>query len=290
MYLIVQDAYPHNNRLRVFPLSTHKSRLGMARVRLGLFLMGWCVSNTTFGQDLPMIPPIMEDIRTLSGPRFHGRQAGTAGGEQAANFVLQRFETLGLHPAFTTDKMESSRQWKQQSSMTTSQILGPVHLAFFPVGPSIGQSPLLAIPGKDFLPTFDSPSVNLTTPVVFVGYGIVDPARGIQDYQGGNVQNRVVLALRGKPPTYEPWITQKEKAQTAKDHGAAGLITLTGPILSPYESRKGLGQTPLAIYASDPETRPIPGAWLDGKLGEKLFESLGLSLQHIKRRAMSRTP
>ena len=256
--------------------------MSTAHVRLGLFLIGLCISNTTFGQELPLISHIMEDIRTLSGPRYQGRQTGTAGGELAANFVVQRFQTLGLLPALPTAKMESSGQWRQQSSVTVSQIVGPVHLDFFPAVPSTGQTPLLAIPGKDFLPTFDSPSVNLTTPVVFVGYGIVDPARGIHDYEGVNVQNRLVIALRGKPPSYGPWITQEEKIQTAKDHGAAGLITLTGPILNPYESRKGLGQTPLASYSSDPEIRSIPGVWLNGKLGEHLFHSIGLSLQQMQ--------
>ena len=281
MFLIVKYTYPHSNRLRVSPPSIHRKRIGPSRLRLGLFLIGFGVSSISFGNELPLISHIMEDIRILSGPRFQGRQAGTAGGEQAANFVVQRFQTLGLHPAFT-DKEESSGQWRQQSSVTASQIFSPVHLAFFPIGRLTIHNPLLAIPGKDFLPIFDSPSVNLTAPVIFVGYGIVDPARGIHDYQGENVQNRVVLALRGKPPGYSPWITQEEKAQTAKEHGAAGFITLTGPILNSYDSRKGLGQTPLAIYFSTPETRPIPGVWIDGKLGENLFQSIGLSLQRMQ--------
>jgi hypothetical protein len=138
------------------------------------------------------------------------------------------------------------------------------------------------IPGKDFLPLLDSPSVNLTAPIVFVGYGIVDPARRMDDYQGMDVRNRVVMALRGKPPAYGPWITHKEKVQTAKDQGAAGFITLTGPILNRYESRKGLGQIPMAIYSAGPESRPIPGVWLDGKLGEDLFQSIGLSLHRMQ--------
>lgn len=225
----------------------------------------------------------MEDILILSGPRFQGRQTGTPGGEQSAEFVAQRFHALGLRPPFPNDSEENPLHWKQQSSVSASQLVGPVHLAFFPIGRSTTRNPFLAIPGKDFLPVLDSPSVNLTTPVVFVGYGIVDPARGVDEYQGVDVHNRIVMALRGKPPTYGPWITHEEKAQTAKDRGAAGFITLTGPILNRYESRKGLKQTPLAIYSADLETKPIPGVWLDGKLGEDLFQSVGLSLLHLQK-------
>jgi len=240
------------------------------------------MQGTPHRNDLLQIPRIMNDILTLSSPRFQGRQAGTAGGEQAADFVAQRFHALGLHPPLTTDQEEDTTQWRQQAPVTSSQLFGPAHAAFFPIGRSTTHHPLLLIPEKDFLPLLDSPSVNLTAPVVFVGYGIVDPARGIDDYQGLAVQNRVVMALRGKPPTYGPWITHEEKAQIAKDHGAAGFITLTGPILNRYESRKGLGQTPMAIYSADPESRPIPGIWLDGKLGEDLFQSIGLSLQRLQ--------
>jgi hypothetical protein len=288
---IREFAYPLITRPRVLLFPAHKSRAGTLRIGLALFLIGLCLTSTSFGQELQgtphreeffQIPRIMEDILTLSSPQFQGRQAGTPGGEQAANFVAQRFHALGLHPLSATDKGENPSQWRQQSSVTATQVLGPAHLTFFPIGLSTMHSPLLAIPGKDFLPIFDSPSVNLTAPVIFVGYGIVDPARGMHDYQGVDVRNRVVMALRGKPPTYGPWITQEEKAQTAQDHGAAGFITLTGPILDRYESRKGLGQTPMAIYSAGPVGRPIPGVWLDGKLGEILFQLIGLSLQRMQ--------
>jgi len=51
--------------------------------------------------------------------------------------------------------------------------------------------------GRDYLPVFDSPSADLQGQVVFVGYGIVDPAQGIDDYAGVDVKNCIVLFLRG---------------------------------------------------------------------------------------------
>ena len=290
MYCFVKFVYPLINtpRLHLFPI--HKSSVDLLPICLALFLIAFGFTSNSFGKELQepskkktlQISRIMEDILTLSSPRFQGRQAGTPGGEQSANFVSHRFQALGLFPPLAPDRGNNLSHWKQQSHVIASQLFGSAHVAFFPIGSAITQHSILAIPGKDFLPIFDSPSVNLTAPVVFVGYGIVDPARGMNDYQGVDVQNRVVMALRGKPPTYGPWITQEEKAQTAKDHNAAGFITLTGPILNRYESRKGLGQAPLAIYSADLEARPIPGVWLDGKLGEDIFRSIGLSLQRIQ--------
>lgn len=283
--------YSRTKRSHISLFLALKNSVGLPHLGLALFLIGFFFTGTSVGKELKaplhgeellQIPRILGDILALSSPRYQGRQAGTSGGEQAANFVVERFHALGLDPPFTVDKGENPSQWRQQSAITVLQLLGPPQLTFFPIGLSTTSHPLLTIPGKDFLPLFDSPSVNLTAPVVFVGYGIVDPARGRDDYEGVDVQNRIVMALRGKPSIYKPWITQEEKAQTAKDHGAAGLITFTGPILNRYDSRKGLGQTPLALYSAGQDVRPIAGVWLEGKLGEGLFQSMGFSLHRMQ--------
>jgi hypothetical protein len=256
-----------------------------------LLLVGGSCTSVNFGQEFPnsantedaiQVSRIMEDIRMLSSPGFQGRQAGTPGGELSADFVAQRFHALGLQFPFLPTKEQLPIPWQQSSPLTASNISEAARLTFFPTEPSMKQDSLFLIPGKDFLPIFDSPSVNLTAPVVFVGYGIVDPARGMDHYHGLDVHNRIVLALRGKPPTYRQWVTQEKKVQTAKEHGAAGLILLTGPLLDPYESRKGLDRLPRAGYAAGAEFRPIPTVWLDGAAGEYLFETIGLSLQHLQ--------
>jgi hypothetical protein len=46
------------------------------------------------------------------------------------------------------------------------------------------------------------PSAELEASIVFVGYGISDPAGGLDDYAGIDVRNKVVLFLRGKPERY----------------------------------------------------------------------------------------
>jgi Zn-dependent M28 family amino/carboxypeptidase len=52
---------------------------------------------------------IAADIDTLASPAFGGREAGTAGGDSAANFVARRYQQLGLRAAFTMECDSASR-------------------------------------------------------------------------------------------------------------------------------------------------------------------------------------
>ncbi len=232
----------------------------------------------------PVIPSdqILRDIRNLSQPSFKGRQAGTAGGQVSARFVAERFQTLGLGAMLSPKKEEPFSPWFHYTPLSTTQLLPSTNLTLS-AQDNEGRirTHVLRI-GSDYLPVLDSPAVHLMAPIVFVGYGIDDPARGSEDFRGINVRNRIVMFLRGKPPTYSRWVTHEEKARVAQEKGAVGYITVTGPLLNRYEARKGLGQTPLAIYASPPEKRSLPGVWISGAAMDATLGNLGTSLETLQ--------
>ncbi len=230
---------------------------------------------------------ILQNIEELSNKRFNGRQAGTSGSAQAARFVANQYNAMGLIPIIPTTNKPSTFQWFQDSPLTGRHILSSALVQIFSTQNS-GQRPNASLQiGNDYLPILDSPAVNLTTPIVFVGYGIGDPARGIDDYRDVNVRNRIVLFLRGKPSSYPRWITLQEKVQTAQENGAAGFLTATGPLLSRYEKRKGLGQIPLAMYSSTPDKHPIPGAWIKGETLDQQLATIQESLGTLQDQANS---
>ncbi len=233
----------------------------------------------------PQTSRILQNIKKLSNERFKGRQAGTSGGEQSARFVANQYKAMGLLPIKPATNEPSTFQWFQDSPLTGRHILSPALVNIFSTQ-NPGQRPSASLQiGKDYLPILDSPAVNLMTPIIFVGYGISDPARGIDDYRDVNVRNRTVLFLRGKPSSYSRWITLKEKVQTAQEKGAAGFLTVTGPLLSRYEKRKGLGQIPLAIYSSTPDDRPIPGIWIKGETLDQQLSTTQESLETLQHQA-----
>ncbi len=245
----------------------------------------WFLTVSTFAQaegpDSP-VSRLLNDIKTLSSPALQGRQAGTPGGHLSADFVAERFKTLGLTSLHSPIPEIPFGEWFQRIPLRANRLRQPTHL-ILSTSHSARESMIQSFQiGNDYLPVLDSPSVNITAPVIFVGYGIVDPARHRDDYQSLEVQNRIVIFLRGKPSTYSRWVTHKEKAQWAKEKGAAGYLTVTGPLLNRYEARKGLGQRPLAIYAASPDYRPIPGAWMDGRSTDSILQSIGTSLETLQ--------
>lgn len=228
---------------------------------------------------------IMEDIRQLSHPQYQGRQAGTDGGVEAAYFIADRFQTLGLQPGHRSTQSDQDMTWFQERPITSIHLRNPATITLSMLGRSSESLSIPLVPGQDFLPVLDSPTTNITGKVVFVGYGIVDPARGVDEYQGSDVQNRIVLFLRGKPAAYPRWVTHEEKAASAKARGAIGYLTVTGPGLNPYEARKGLGQSPLAIYATSPDDRPLPGAWISAEPLDHLLHASGVLLKSLQETA-----
>jgi hypothetical protein len=214
---------------------------------------------------------MLEDIRTLSGPLYGGRLTGSAQDEASATFVANRFSELRLHraPALPPEVMTNplpQREWKQTASVPTK---------------TIDEKPLLELvtpeqrmtlhSGAHFLPVLDSPSADVRGPVVFVGYGIVDASQGIDDYAGVDVRNAIVLFLRGKPESYARPVTHADKERLAKQHGAIGYLTATGPMLSAYEQRRGVTGTPSAYYSSTASDDQLPGAWISTDTAERIL-------------------
>jgi len=142
-------------------------------------------------QALQQIDPnrMLADITELSSPRYEGRQAGTLGGRRSADFVMARMKALGLFPAGQWEKGAEIPTWFQQESVPVPQLPNTALLEFSFLQGDQRRPDLIPHLGTDFLPILDSPAVNITAPVVFVGYGIDDPARGMNDYDGIDVRH-----------------------------------------------------------------------------------------------------
>lgn len=226
---------------------------------------------------------MLEDVVRLSNPEFNGRLTGTADDLQSGILVAERFQALGLQPAgnVALPGRWPFSTWAMTVPVLGSQIGGQAHLEF-----SFGSSLIPARLASDYLPVLDSPSAKVSAPVVFVGYGISDPARGFDEYAGVDVRDRVVLFLRGKPDGYPAPVTQENKVRVARDRGAIAFLTVTGPVLSPYEARRGMVGGPMGSYVSPAgfasADRPLPGCWISTDLAEKILSTGGRSLREMQ--------
>ncbi|MDI3466880.1 MAG: PDZ domain (also known as DHR or GLGF) [Nitrospira sp.] len=224
---------------------------------------------------------MLTDIRMLSGPSFNGRQSGTKDDLQSAQWVVQEFLSAGLRlPLVHNGSLAPFLAGNGGiSSGTLASLISTPLIAPDPIL-RVGPTDHLAIkiPGSDYLPIFDSPSADLQAHIVFVGYGIVDPAHGIDDYAGADVNNCIVLFLRGKPEHYPRPVSHADKVRFAREHGAIGYLTATGPILHPYEIRRGVTGNPSAFYGQLPLDQAIPGAWISTALAQELLAGLSTDI------------
>lgn len=218
---------------------------------------------------------MLADIRTLSGPSSNGRQSGTKDDLKSAQWVAQEFLSAGLRlPRIRNGSLiipfPTGKDGATSGAMATlipTPTLAP--------NPTVGIGTASGLTAKravlDYLPIFDSPSADIQGRIVFVGYGIVDSDRGIDDYAGMEVNNCIVLFLRGKPEHYPHHVSHADKVRIAKERGAVGYLTATGPILQPYEIRRGVTGNPSAFYGQLPPDMAIPGAWISTALAEDIL-------------------
>jgi Peptidase family M28/PA domain len=221
---------------------------------------------------------MLADVQTLSGPSFNGRQAGSKDDLGSAYWVADHFLASKISLAFVPlDRLNLRPGGGGGSGLRLptgfmSKLYQPVVIAPEPtLQISTARTPDNQRLGTDFLPVLDSPSAHARAPIVFVGYGIVDAAVDMDDYAGIDVNNCIVLFLRGKPDHFKGTITHADKVRIARQKGAVGYLTATGPVLSSYEIRRGVTGQPSAFYGLSPAPDNLPGAWISTSRAEQII-------------------
>jgi hypothetical protein len=220
---------------------------------------------------------MLAEVARLSDPIFNGRQTGTADDLRTALYTVERFRSLGLRPAGMEPVEANPEPWLMTTPLTVTRLADHPSL-----GLQDGSEVITARLGEDYLPVLDSPSVKLLAPVTFVGYGISDRAGGLDEYDGLDVRDRIVLFLRGKPEHYPRHVSHADKVRIAREKGAIAFLMATGPILTAYETRRGASAVPVASYGSaEPGSAPamLPGVWISTELAEQIMTRSERSLR-----------
>jgi len=136
---------------------------------------------------------IHQRIRILSNDRFEGRGPGSGAGEQTADWLAAEFARLGLQPG------GEGGTWFQIVDMI-EQTLDPTSSALTFVGPEHSTELQL---GRDAVMWTKHQDVDdlsfAKSDLVFVGYGIIAPEYGWNDYAGVDVTGKTVLMLINDP-------------------------------------------------------------------------------------------
>jgi len=170
----------------------------------------------------------------LASDRLRGREAGTPQFDMAASYVAAQMKGLGLTPLggrggyFQHVPLIAYRTADQGALTLKSNSGRPTRLLF----------------GKDYLVGGNvlAPKLERDAPLVFVGFGLVAPEQGRDDYRGLDVKGKIVVALSGAPKFLQTeerayYGGGRVKLAQAEAHGAVGFVsvnTLTGERLYPF--------------------------------------------------------
>lgn len=166
---------------------------------------------------------IEADTRYLAHDRLAGREAGSAGYKAAADYVAARLAALGVAPG-------ADGKWLQ--TVTLRAAVRNPDAAMFIVQYTDGvHEPLIAAEDYIIGQARAAAAFDEEAPAVFVGYGVVDPEGGHNDYEGVDVAGKIVIAFAGGPVAADSergavLASWSQKLTNAASRGAVGFISL----------------------------------------------------------------
>ncbi len=196
-----------------------------------LILSILCVWQPATAQDAAFSEERYRDaVEYLSSDELEGRMSGTPGCEMAAQYIASIFLDAGLEPAGVDGS------FMQPFDFTSGVVLGEGNSMLWGAH---GQNTVWEL-GVDWTPLHFCPDGNVSSGIIFAGYGITAEDYGYDDYGGLDVKGKVVAVLRHEPQ-YEGedafegrrtthYSDLRYKAQNAYRHGAAALIVVSGPL------------------------------------------------------------
>jgi hypothetical protein len=221
----------------------------------------------------------------MAAPDKEGRKSLTPGFEKTVEWAAGKFKEWGLKPAGGNDTF-----------LQSVPVTGSRSAFAWTTG-----IPALTVDGRAFylkdsdfaLDPISTPGASANAEIVFVGYGISAPAKGLDEYAGLDVKDKIVLAFKGSPKdapalrgmfgasapepkagTIEAWAEEsadKAKFKTAYDKGAAAImlfspdkLALPGPFgqqqqqqVTPAQMAQMFGGMGGAAVEGSPYTRPF---------------------------------
>jgi len=161
-------------------------------------------------------------LNYLADDALMGRMTGTPEYDEAAAYVAGHFAEIGLEPG-------GDDGWYQQVPMLARRIdVDSAKFLFHQDDVEKTQRWK-----DDFVMSGDKvrPETNITAEVVFVGFGIHAPDMSYSDYDGVDVEGKIVAAFGGAPDSFPHnerayYSSGLTKAEAAVTRGAVGFVGL----------------------------------------------------------------
>lgn len=222
-------------------------------------------------------------VKELSSDDFLGRKPFTKGDTLAVQYIEKQFKDLGLEPA-------NGESYFQEVPMVETHAT-----------PIDGKLTFQGASGSlttDYLSDFVIGSRRLDknikvdkSELIFVGFGIVAPEFGWNDYEGVDVKGKTVVAMVNDPGMYDKTLFKADtmtyygrwtyKYEEAARQGAAGILLIHQTEAASYGwdvVRSGWSGPQLSLEPQEgvPPVTDFEG-WITNTTAEKIFELAGQS-------------
>ncbi|MBB4658716.1 M28 family metallopeptidase [Parvularcula dongshanensis] len=240
---------------------------------------------------VPELPPLDEEllsdtIATLASDEFEGRAPATEGGMKTRRFLAKAFEDAGLQPV--------NGSYEQAVPMV-ELTLDPAQSSFTLTLPD-GTERALSY-GDEAVWWTKQVKENVSfdgSDVVFVGYGVVAPEYGWNDYEGMDVEGKTVVILvndpgyalegedfKGREMTYYGRWTYKYEEAARQGAAAAIIVHQTAPAAYGWNVVEGSWTGPQLDLErpDDGASRAMAEGWVQEDVAREMFDAAGLDFE-----------
>jgi Zn-dependent M28 family amino/carboxypeptidase len=243
---------------------------------------------------------LLAHIKVLASDEFEGRAPGSKGEDLSVKYITDQFKKIGLKPGNPDGTYTQEVPLAGiKSEPRTSFVIGDKTMDLkYPddfVASSARLQPEIKIEKSD---------------LVFVGYGVVAPEYGWDDYKNVDVRGKTLLMLIGDPPVRDPKDPSKlddkifkEKAMTyygrwtykyeiAAKKGAAAAIIIheTEPAAYPWQVvRSSWSKENFELDNANKNMDAVSArSWITLDVAKKLFADSGQDFAALKNSAIAK--
>jgi Zn-dependent M28 family amino/carboxypeptidase len=275
-------------------------RISSLFLLLLLFISCSGTDDISPGLDSISADQLLSHIKILSSDEFEGRAPGGKGEELTTDYLIQQFKNLGLKPGNPDGTYLQHVPLMGFTSVSTASIRS-------------GKTTMKLTPLKDYVAVSRRfvPDIQVkNSEIVFVGYGVVAPEYGWNDYKDVDVRGKTILMLindpavpdpnnaetldasmfKGNAMTYYGRWTYKYEIASKLGAAAAIIIHETGPAGYPFEVVSGSwGRENFDINQPDKNLgRVAAEGWITTDIATSLLKEAGMDFGELKKSATDR--
>src|SRR5256714_5672922 len=243
---------------------------------------------------------LLAHIKVLASDEFEGRAPGSKGEDLSVKYITDQFKKIGLKPG--------NPDGTYTQEVPLAGIQSEPRMSF-----AIGRKTMDLKYPDDFVASSArlQPEIKIEkSDLVFVGYGVVAPEYGWNDYKNVDVRGKTLLMLIGDPPvpdpkdpsklndkmfkgkamTYYGRLTYKYEIAAQKGGGAAIIIHETEAAAYPWQVvRSSWGKENFELDNPNKNMDAVSArSWITLEIAKKLFADCGQDFDALKKSAITK--